>query len=157
MKNVVNVKDKVNIDDFLTLIYWVRIFFTFEGKNFNYQNLLEQAETYKLKNTPLDVHIHRIDDLMIDAFQIYLKIKATEEKVLDVYDSISIPFVSKDMLIKETKNYERIFEDLMENYKYDDPEIRGIQKGFLMEKMNKYVADEEYEKAAVVRDMIKEC
>lgn len=150
-------KNKVNIDDFLVLIYWIRVFYLLEGKRFNYDNLLQQAENYKLNNSPLDTNIHKIDDLMIDACQIYFKIKATEEQVKETYDIINIPFATKDMLIKESKNYERIFEDLIENYRYEDPEVRGIQKGVLMEKMSKYVASEEYEKAAVLRDMINEC
>jgi hypothetical protein len=150
-------KNKIDINDFLTLIYWVKTFFIFEGKKFNYQNLIEQAETYKLKGTPLDTSIHRIDELMIDAYQIYTRLKATEEKVSEILDTVQIPFISKDMMMGETKKYERIFEDLMENYKYEDPEIRGIQKGFLNEKMKEYIAVEDYENAARVRDMIKEC
>ena len=158
MNNVtLKMKNKVDIDDFLILMYWIKTFYLFEGKKFNYQNLLDQAETYKFKNTPFDTNIHHIDELMIDAFQIYNKLKSTKEKVIDVLDTISIPFVSKDDMIKETLNYEKIFEDLMENYRYEDPETRGIQKGFLTEKMNEYVADEEYEKAAKVRDIINLC
>ena len=45
----------------------------------------------------------------------------------------------------------------MENFRYEYPEIRGIQKGVLTEKMNEYVAAEDYEHAAIVRDIIKEC
>jgi hypothetical protein len=151
------VKEKVNIDDFLTLIYWIKTFFIIEGKKFNYQNLLEQAETYKLKDTPLDITIHNIDNLMIDGYQIYHKLKETQQKVDIILDQIQIPFITKDMMINETKKYERIFEDLMENYKFEEPEIRGIQKGFLNEKMSEYVAVEDYENAAKVRDMIKLC
>ena len=150
-------KNKVNIDDFLILIYWVRTFYIFEGKNFSYQNLLEQAETYKFTDTPIDTSIHNIDNLMIDAFQVYHKLKTTEDKIVEVLDNIKLPMINKDKMIAETKKYESIFEDLMENYKYQDPEIRGIQKGVLMEKINEYVAVEDYENAAKVRDMIKEC
>lgn len=150
-------KNKIDIQDFLTLIYWVKTFFVLEGKKFNYEPLVEQAETYKLNNTPLDTNIHHIDDLMIDAFQIYRKLKETEKKVQEVMEHIQIPFISKEMMLDETKKYERIFEDLMENYKYEDPEIRGIQKGFLTERMKEYVEVEDYENAARVRDLIKEC
>lgn len=152
-----NTKTKVNIDDFLIFIYWVKTFFLIEGKKFNYDGLLDQAETYKLKDTPLDTQIHHIDDLMIDAFQVYHRIKETEEKVDEVMDHIQIPFLDKNMMKKETQKYKTIFEDLLENYKYEDPEIRGIQKGFLSERMKKYVEVEDYENAARVRDMIKEC
>ena len=154
-------KTKINIDDFLVLINWVKMFFMFEGKTFNHQSLFDQAETYKLNNTPLNTQIHPIDNLMIDAYQIYVKLKSTSKKVMQVMDSISaagivIPFVTKDMMLNETQNYERIFEELIENYKYEDPEIRGIQKGFLSEKMKEYILSEDYESAARLRDMIKE-
>jgi hypothetical protein len=152
-------KSKVNIDDFIILISWVKSIFLLEGKKFNYQNLLDQAEKYKFTNTPLDTTIHPIDEVMIDAFKIYHKLKTTKERFGDVLEKIDLPAlnVGKDIFMKETEKYEKIFEDLMENYRYEDPETRGIQKGVLTEKMNEYVVNEEYEKAAKVRDIIKEC
>lgn len=152
---MVQVKNKINIDDFLVLIYWVKTHYLFEGKNFAYTHLLKQAQTYKYNNTPLDTNLHKIDDLVIDAFKVYHKLKETEEKVMNVIESI--PLVSKEDALRETKRYENIFEDLMENYKFEDPEVRGIQKGVLNEKMKEYVAEEDYENAAKVRDMIKMC
>lgn len=151
-------KTKIEIDDFLTMVYWVRTFSLVEGKQFKYENLLEQGETYKLNNTPFNTKIHNIDEFMIDVCHIYLKFKMTKNQVLDFYDNINLaPFVTKDMLIETTDKFEVIFGDLMENYRYEDPEVRGIQKGFLNEKMKEYVSNEQYEKAAVVRDAIKEC
>lgn len=150
-------KYKVDIDDFLTLIYWVKVSYTLEDKAFNYQELLTQAETYRYTKTPIDIRIHSIDELLIDAFKVYHKLKITEDERLKVIDSINLPMINKDDLISETKKYEQIFEDLMENYRYEDPEIRGIQKGILSEKMKEYVALEDYENAAKLRDMIKEC
>ena len=160
-------KTKIDISDFLIIIYWVKTFSIVEGKNFNYQNLMDQAETYKYKNTPLDTQIYYIDELMIDAYQIYTKMKETKEKFnkfiddidhKNLYENFDIKISDvKDAMIEQVQKYGNIFEDLMENYKFDDPEIRGIQKGFLSEKMSQYVIDEEYEKAAKVRDMIKVC
>jgi len=150
-------KNKVDIDNFLHLIFWVKTFKILEGKRFNYQSLLDQAETYKLKETPLDTTIHRIDDLMIDAFQIYNKLKSTEDKVDKILDEMNNPFFDRKLMKEETQKYERTFEDLIENYKYDDPEVRGIQMGILNEKMKEYVAVEDYENAARVRDLISMC
>lgn len=154
---VTNMKTKVDIDDFLTLLYWVKTFFVIENKKFKYQNLLDQAETYKLKETKLDTQIHQIDELMIDAFHIYSKLKETEDRMQEIIKVIEIPFINADMMMNESNKYKRIFEDLLENYKYEDPEIRGIQKGYLAEKMKEYVHVEDYENAARVRDIIKEC
>lgn len=150
-------KNKVNIEDFLILIYWVRTYYLFESKEFVYQNLLEQAETYAFTKTALDTKLHNIDDLMVDAYKIYSKIKSTEQRVSEILDTIKKPLIDKEEMKKETKRYESIVEDLIENYKYEDAEIRGIQKGFLTEKMSEYVLVEDYENAAKVRDMIKEC
>ena len=149
-------KTKIDINDFIHMIIWVKTFYAIEGKKFNYDNLIEQANTYRLKNTPLDTRIHQIDDLMIDAFLVYQKLKETEEKVNELFQHIEIPFFNKDLMKNETDKYSRIVEDLIENYKYEDPEIRGIQRGFLEERMKEYIADEDYENAAKVRDMIKE-
>jgi len=156
-------KSKVNIDDILTVLLWIKTIYSIEGRKFIYQNLLDQSETYKYSNTQLDTKIHSIDELMIDAFRVYDKLKRTKEKFNDVLSKIDMPVLnenlnnSKNLIAEEIRKYENIFEDLMENYRYDDPETRGIQKGVLTEKMNKYVIDEEYEKAAKVRDIIKEC
>lgn len=159
MVTLLLMKTKINIDDFLTLLYWIKTFILLEGKQFNHQNLLDQAETYKLSNTPLDTKIHPIDDLMVDAFHIYHKLIETEEKVDKLLEHIIIPlpFFNKEIMLNETLKYKRIFEDLMENYKYEDPELRGIQKGFLQEKMRECVQIEDYENAARIRDLIKEC
>ena len=153
----VKLKYKVDIDDLLTLIYWVKVSYSIENKIFNYQNLLSQVETYKFTQTPFDTRIHSIDDLMIDAFKVYHKLKMTEQERLKVIESINVPLINKNDLISETKHYERIFEDLIENYKFEDPEIRGIQKGILTEKLKECVYIEDYENAAKLRDMINEC
>lgn len=150
-------KNKINIDDFLIVLFWVKTYLMFEKKHFDFELLMEQAITYKYNDTPLDTRIHPIDDLMIVSYQIYQKVKSTKVEVGSVLDQLNVSIVSKLSMLKQAEEFERIFEDLIENYKYDDPEIRGIQKGFLAEKMKEYVFSQEYEKAAIVRDIIKEC
>lgn len=162
-KTKLYMKTKVNVDDILTIIMWIQTLYFLEGKKFNYQNLLDQAKTYKYNNTPLDTKIHPIDELMIDAFMVYDKLRKTKEQYETILSKIDIPVLNdklngnKNIFTNEIAKYENIFEDLMENYRYEDPEIRGIQKGILTEKMNEYVAVEDYEHAAKVRDVIKEC
>lgn len=150
-------KSKVEVDDILVILYWVKSFFSFESKSFVHQNLLDQAETYQFNKTQFDTNIHPIDELMIDAYKIYHKLKDTQEQFSNVLEVVKIPFVNKDMIIEQIKKFIIIFDDLIENYHYEDPEIRGIQKGVLTEKMKKYVSEEEYEMAAKLRDIINEC
>lgn len=154
-------KNKVNIDDMITLIEWVRMFSAGDHKPFLYQNLLDQVKTNKLKNLPLDISIHNIDDLMTDALKIYVKVqgvKETFEKMVEAMTSnplFKVLNINKEGLIEESNKFERICENMMENFKFESPEVRGIQKTYLPIKMKEYVAAEEYEKAANVRDMIK--
>jgi excinuclease UvrABC helicase subunit UvrB len=149
-------KSKIDIEDFLIIINWVKTTIEFEGKCFPYQNLYDQAETYKFKNTPLDTQIHHIDEFMVDAFKVYLKMKKTQSDFEELLDRVSIPSgIKKESIIDHVKKYQTICEDLMLNYKYEDPEIRAIQIGFLTEKMNEFALNEEYEKAAELRDYIK--
>lgn len=152
---MVHLKSKINIDDFLILVYWVKTHYWLEGRNFVHQHLLEQAETYQYNNTPLDTNIHKIDNFMIDAFAIYRQLKETEDKMIEIFESL--PTIKTEEFMEQTKKYEEIFENIMENYKFEEPEIRGIQRGILTIKMREYVELEEYEKAAQVRDMIKCC
>jgi hypothetical protein len=150
-------KNKVNIDDFLVVLFWIKTFLMFEKKHFEFDSLMDQAVTYKYTNTSLDTTIHPIDEVMIVAYQIYNKLKSSRDEVEDVLDQLNVSTVSKKYMFKQAEEFEKIFEDLIENYKYDDPEIRGIQKGFLGEKMMEYAKNEDYERAAKVRDFIKEC
>jgi hypothetical protein len=149
-------KSKIEINDILIIIYWVKSFSTFENKSFNFQNMLDQAETYQYNNTNFDTDIHPIDELMIEAYKIYHKLKETEDQFSNVLNIVKIPFIDPEVIIEQVKKFTNIFEDLIENYHYEDPEIRGIQKGILTEKMKKYVAEEEYEMAAKLRDIINE-
>lgn len=158
MKTANSIKTKVDITDFLTLMYWVKTFFDLEGKSFSkYENLLEQAETYKLTNTPLDTTYHPIDELMVDAVVIYRRLVETKDKVSEILDQIKIPMFGNDMLTKEIDKFEVIIKDLVVNYKYEYPEIKGVQKVFLEERMIECVEEENYEEAARIRDMINEC
>jgi len=152
-----SMRNKVNIEDFLILIYWVQTFFSFEGKPFKYQHLVEQAETYAFNRTPLDTKIHYIDDFLIDAYKVYQKLKFTEKQLDGVLYHINLPFINKDAMMLQTKKFMTIFDDIMENCLFEDAEICGIQKGILTEKMNECVGEEDYEKAAVLRDIIKIC
>ena len=148
-------KTKIDINDFWTLMIWIKTYDVIEGKDFKFESLFQQVETYKYTNTPLDINIHPIDHLMLEAYYLYNKLKTTEDRVSKVLDLLT--FVDKEEVLSETNKYFKIFEDIIENYMFDEPEIRGIQKGILTEKMNECVMNEEYENAAKYRDFIKKC
>ena len=163
-------KTKVDIDDFLIMINWVFTFSALEQKSFNHMLLMEQAQTYKLSNTPLNTNIHKIDGFMVDVYRVYDRLVKLESKIESAYDTIFpmlsgmggfpigggefLSFPSKDVLIAEIEKFFIIFSDMMENFIYEETEIRGIQKNFLLDKIKAYSDDEEYEKAAQIRDIL---
>jgi len=148
-------KTKIDILDFITLIEWVKISTEYEGREFNFQNLYDQAQTYKLTNTPLDTNIHNIDDFMVEALKKYINIKTIKKQFEDLINNLKLPFdIKPNNILEHVEKYQLICEDLMLNYKYEHTEICGIQLGFLNEKMEKYVYTEEYEKAALCLNMI---
>ena len=155
-------KHEVNIEDFLTLLYWVRTYVTVEGKNFKHDKLSNQAMLYKKLNVSFNTNVNDIDDFMLDAHKLYEKLHKTNETVFNIMNSIDAPYipkvskVSKESMIKEIEDFENIFEDLFENYNFMNVEIRNMQKDAANEKMMRCVDIEDYENAAKYRDLIKE-
>ena len=163
-------KKQINLKDITTLIFWVQTFYVFEHKSFNHQLLFDKAiSLYADKATSLyvdnanftdaelmvnysDLHI---DEFMVDAYVVYTKMKKVSENV-DIIDMFKVAHIKKDDVIRETGRYFDIFQDLIENYNYEEPEIREIQQGILNDKMLACVNVEDYENAAKYRDIIKE-
>lgn len=153
-----HMKNKVNVSDFLVLIGWVRVYQTFELRRFDYQKIMDKVEKlYHNGDEYFDVTVNNIDDLMADAYKLYMKIGKSKKMLTKLNDDIKLPYFDKNTLIQETEKFEKIIEYMLENIKYEDAEIRGIQKGFLTEKLNRCVEIEDYENAAKFRDLIKEC
>jgi len=146
-------KTKINVNDIRTLIFWVQTFYLFEHKKFNHQMLLDKS--ISIDSVLVDSNVLHIDELMLDAYGVYNKMKKVNEHI-DMIDMFKVANLKKEDVIRETEKYFNIFQDLIENYKYDDPEIRGIQQGILNEKMLDCVNVEDYETAAKYRDLIKE-
>lgn len=146
-------KTKVDIDDFRTIIYWVTIFLQFEKKEMKYPKFVDIANS--ISNEPIDIKVYPIDELMVDAYNIYIKLKKVSNNV-DMLDMFNIESDQKKEVVKETTKYFDVFQDLIENYKYNDAEIRAIQQGILNDKMSECIKVEDYENAAKYRDLIKE-
>jgi hypothetical protein len=152
-------KHEVNIDDFLTLIYWVQTYVTIEGMNFKHEKLLTKARIYKKLDMPLNTEVDNIDDLILDAKKVYEKLNLNKVQVFNIMNTIDIPYmpkISKEFMIKEIEGFEHVFEDIIENYKFENSEIRNMQKNAANEKMKQCVDIEDYENAAKFRDLIKE-
>ena len=108
-------------------------------------------------NNKIALSADNIDDLMADAYKLYLKIANSRQIINKLGDDFKFPYFDKDMLMEESQKFENIIVYMLENIKYEDSEIRGIQMGFLTDKMNQCIEIEDYENAAKFRDLIKEC
>jgi len=185
-------KTKINIDDFLVLIEIVYIdYIAYESKNaitsnkmdlkewmigqstftptnkFKYQNLKDQAESYKLLNTPFDMKFHFIDDFMVDVYISLCKlerlIKDIEEHIGDNFflndeeemeEDFTVMNITKKLVKKDLVSAKRIFDDLMLNYEFTYCEICGIQRNYLNDLLKESVECENFEKSALIRDKI---
>lgn len=153
---------KIPIEKIGYIVLGVHIHYTLFGKKSPYENLLEQVETYKLKNTPLDTDIHNIDDLMVDAYILYEKIKSKEEEIINmsdhfIYSNINNLFgfeIDINEVQKELGKLTDAFDYIMMECDFEGVQIKGIQKNFLNDKLKELVESEEYEKAAKIRDKI---
>lgn len=158
--NNINMKNKVKISDLLILVYWVRAFQLVENKKFNYDFLMKKIEEMSDNGVDyFDTSKFSVDELMIDAYKVYTRLSNTKELIESAGEKYFFLNSTKDIMIEETSKYEKIIDKMLENVKYEDAEIRGIQKGYLKEKLKKCIEPplEDYENAARLRDLINEC
>jgi len=152
---------KIDIDGMYYLVVAVYTDYKIRGENNPYEQLMSQVETYKMNHTPFDPSIHKIDDFMVDAYRIYDRYVSIEDKLSDkIEDMLGSTFlnmfgIDKDKIKEEFEKYKTTFNDIIDNCDFEDPQIRGIQKNILIEKMNKAADKENYELAAKFRDKIK--
>ena len=157
-------KFKVNSDDMLRLVAAVYIDYKLKGKllkeeSFPYIQLLSQVETYRLTNTKFDPSIHKIDDFMVDAYQIYEQYQSVED-ILDenlhlIVQSLGnfsqMPGLGEEDIKREFKTITTTFEALMINCEFEGVQIRGIQNNFLKDVMKEAIEDENYELCAKLK------
>ena len=151
-------KNKVSLNDLLVLISWVKVYQFFELRRFDYQKIFDNVENlYKNGAEYFDVSGSNIDDLMIDAYKLYIKISKSRMILDKLDDNFKFPYFDKKMLIEESQKFEKVIEYMLTNIKYEKPEILDIQKVYLTDKMYECAQSENYEEAAIYRDLIEEC
>ncbi len=152
---------KIDIDGMYYLVVAVYTDYKIRGLDNPYTQLMNQVESYKMNNTPFDPTIHKIDDFMVDAYKIYARYISIEgelgdklKEILESSELLNIFEFDEDKLKEEFEKITSTFEDIIDNCDFDRPEIRGIQKNLLLERMNTAAEEENYELAAILRDKI---
>lgn len=150
---------KIDIEKMSYIVTGVYVRGLYFGES-TYENLFEQVETYRLSGTVFDTDIHNIDELMVDAYKLYAEIKELKEidslpqEIFSGLANFGIKMNLDDVQMV-SHNFISIFDEIMINCTFEGVQIRGIQKNFLGDKLNDAISDEEFEKAAYIRDKIK--
>jgi hypothetical protein len=154
---------KIEIDGLYYLVVAVQTEYIISGKVSPYENLLSQVSTYQRNGTNFDPKLHKIDDFMVDAYKIYYKYLDVEDKLDEIIGDVDdgsliggfLGSFDSDMIKQEFKKIILTFEEIILNCEFENAQIRGIQKNFLISKMNNVASEENYELAAKLRDKIK--
>lgn len=153
---------KIDIDGIYYLIFAVYTDYHFKKKDFPYDNLKSQIETYQMTKTPFDPNIHNIDDFMVDAYSIYDRYMSIEGELGNILGSLGMEKLGIDFLdLNEDKireEFDKItgtFEDIIINCDFESPQIKGIQINFLKDKMKDAIVDENYELCAKLKNKIE--
>jgi len=158
LKNYKMNKDFViNSGDMFQLIAAVYLEMKIGGKEWKYNNLLEQVDTYKLNNTPFNPNIHNIDDFMVEAYKVYdkyLLIKDKIDEALQITGLSNNPFFTKEKIKKEFDIIMNTVEQILINCNFKGVQIRGIQKNFLNDKLKESIEQENYELCAILKEKI---
>lgn len=150
--------EKLNKDDVMLLLRWLKgeMLFT-NSKRFNYDNLINECLIGN--DDKIDVSNY-IDNIMIELYPLYEKLINIGEKTIKerIEQNPYIKFLPVNMIDEVMKNYKRfldLFEKLLINYKYENEELKQIQRKTLNELINKYIETEEYEKCLELKEKIK--
>jgi len=152
---------KQNNEEISEEIVWEKIKeYSIGGKlgSFKYQNLMDQAESYKLTGTPLDTKIHPIDEFMVDVYRTFNHYES-EIRMIDNSESmeeLKMMGLERDALnlMKDFSRLKVVFNEIMLHFEFTETEIRGIQINYLRDMLKESVEIEDYETSALIRDRI---
>ena len=150
-------KMKMKTADVLVMLSWLKGESEITKKSFDYDNVLtECAQNFEVINVE-----DFIDQLMIDLFDMYDKLKSTTKKELEekIKDTALFNVLSKEMISESMRSLDsflELYENLLLETKFDYAEIRGIQKNVFNVMISSCIANEEYEKCIELKEKIKE-
>lgn len=149
-------KYNLSVGDLYDLLVWAQGFSQIEGKEFAYSDKLSNLYGVD-RGVNMDVSDY-VDDLFVYLYSYYETLsKADFGKELE--NNPFFNFFDKTALeetINSAKNFVEIYKRLYTEYKFDNPESRGIQKNLIEELLNKNIEAENYEICAELTEKLKE-
>jgi len=125
-------KTKMKKSNLLILLTWLKGETTLTNKPFPFDYLFSECIQ---DNGDIDVQ-NIIDQLMIDLFGIYNKLKSKSKEELEekLKQNVMFNVLSKDIVsesMRSLNSFLKLYEDILMNTKFEYPEIRGIQKNIM--------------------------
>lgn len=149
-------KDNIKTSELLILLSFLQSENIIKNKKFRFDHLI--TECFSNDNGVVDVDGF-LDDLMCDLFIIYNKLKNTETIEENIHISPLFKVLPKDMLeesMRGLKSFIDLYERLLMECKFENIQIRGIQKTMFTTMLNNSIMNEEYEKCIELKEKLKD-
>jgi hypothetical protein len=144
--------------DLMILLSWLKGDIIMGNKKFNFDTLLERCATELNDSIRVDDYF---DDLMFDLYLLYEKLckitpEQLEEKIIEnpMFKILPKEWVAESM--RSLANFLELYENLMMSSKFENIQIRGIQKNMMNDLLKKYIMNEEFEKCIDLKEKLKE-
>ena len=157
--NMLERKKKIKTSELLILLSWLKGETVMTKKPFNFDYLLSECMGVDDEE---EINVEDfIDQLMIDLFNMYEKLKSTSKEDLEekMKETPLFNVLSKDLISESMRSLESfidLYERILMETKFEYPEIRGIQKNIFTSLISTCIANEEYEKCIELKEKIKE-
>jgi len=150
-------RETINTGDLLTLLTWLKGESTVLDNKFGFDYLLNECG---VGNEEVDV-VGFFDQLMYDLYRIYEKLEKLTPKDLEVniVNNPMFNILPKDVVEESMRSMEAfmdLYEKLIMETKFEEGNIRAIQKKIMDKLFVKYVATEEYEKCGEIKQKLTE-
>ena len=158
MNMLLEKKSKIKTSELLILLTWLKGETVLLKKPFKFDFLL--SECMMVDNEEINVEDF-IDQLMIDLFHMYDKLKKTSKEDLEekMKETALFNILSKDLVSESMRSLDsfiELYERILMETKFEYPEIRGIQKNIFDSLITTCIMNEEYEKCIELKVKIKE-
>lgn len=139
------------------LLSWLKGSVVINNSEFRYNELLNKCVIDSSDNINVDGYF---DDLMYDLYVLYEKLsKITSDQIEEkVVQNPLFNILPKEWLEESMRSLDSflgLYEKLIMTSKFENIEIRGIQKNMINDLLNKFIANEDYEKCIELKENLK--
>lgn len=151
-------REKLDKKEVFILISWLKGDILNKNLKFNYDELLIRCYSDNDEDVIISDHF---DNLMLDLYNLYDKLtKITKEEIEDkIKENPMFNSLQKEWIEESMKSYEKfikLYEKLILTTKFENENIKILQKNLMTNLITKYISFEEYEKCIDLKQKINE-